>query len=317
MKSQYVKELKLGQLVKEKFLLTKKNVKEKKDGGYFTQIELSDRTGTIEGIAWNDASDELKNISTGNFVFVTGNVGEYNERLQVVVNSVFRVSDDEINPEDFLRVVDEDINTVMAEIKEAAGMVANPFLKELIAQFFNDQNFMKQFCTAPAAKKAHHAAIGGLAVHTRNVMKFAINIGKSFKFLNVDLLISGSLLHDIGKVDEYVYEKKIDHSTKGRMLGHIIIGYEILSKKISKIMDFPDELRLKLLHMIVSHHGELEYGSPIVPLFPEALVLHFIDNLDSKLEMMRETIQQKQGTNSDWSEYHQLLERVIYLGSES
>lgn len=314
MKSQYVKELKSGQVVKEHFLLTKKNVKEKKDGGYFTQIELSDCTGSIEGIAWDNASDELKNISTGNFVFITGNVGEYNERLQVVVNSASRISDEEVNPEDFLRVVDGDIDKFMADIKTGSEKIENPFLKKLLSQFFDDQDFMKQFRTAPAAKKAHHAAIGGLLVHTRNVMKFAISACRTFEFLNADLLITGSLLHDIGKVYEYIYQKKIDHSKKGRMFGHIIIGYEIISEKISKISNFPDELRLKLLHMILSHHGELEYGSPVVPLFPEALVLHFIDNLDSKLEMMQEVIRQNQGTNSDWSEYHQLLERVIYLG---
>lgn len=316
MKSQYVKELKIGQLVKEKFLLTKKNVKEKKDGGYFTQIELSDSTGTIEGIAWNSASDELKNISTGDFVFITGNVGEYNERLQVVVNSVSHISDEEINPEDFLRVVDEDIDKVVAEIRAASEKIENPFLKKLLTQFLDDQQFMKQFRMAPAAKKAHHAVIGGLAVHTRNVMRFAINACETFKFLNADLLIAGSLLHDIGKVYEYVYQKKIDHSTKGRLLGHIIIGYETIAEKISKILNFPDALRLKILHMVISHHGELAYGSPVVPLFPEALVLHFIDNLDSKLEMMQEVIRQHQGTDSDWSDYHQLLERVIYLGSD-
>jgi len=316
MKSQYVGELKVGQLVKEKFLLTKKNLKEKKDGGYFTQIELGDRTGTIEGVAWDNVSDELKNISTGNFVFITGNVGEYNERLQVVVNSISRISEDEVEAEDFLQVVEEDIEKVMVEIKEGIDRVQNPFLKKLLTQFFDDKSFMEKFRKAPAAKKAHHAGIGGLAVHTRNVMNLVMNACQTFDFLNVDLLIVGSLLHDIGKIYEYTYQKKIDHTTDGRMLGHIIIGYEVVSEKISKLTNFPDELRLKLLHMIVSHHGELEYGSPTLPLFQEALVLHFMDNLDSKLEMMRDAIRQNQGTDSNWTEYHPLLGRVIYLGTE-
>lgn len=316
MKSQYINELKSGQLVKEKFLLTKKILKEKKDGGFFTQIELSDRTGSIEGVAWENVSGELKNISSGDFVFITGNVGEYNEKLRIIVNSIALVSEDEIDAEDFLPVVDENVEEVLNEIREGLNKITNPNLKSLIEKFISDSEFIEKFKRAPAAKRAHHASIGGLAVHTRNVIKSGIKVCKIYPFLNMDLIIAGSFLHDIGKIYEYTYQKKIDHTTDGRMLGHIIIGYEIILKKISKITNFPDELRLKLLHMVVSHHGELEYGSPIPPLFPEALVLHFMDNLDSKLEMMREEIKKNKGTLTNWSEYHPLLERVIYLGTD-
>ncbi|MEO0185590.1 MAG: HD domain-containing protein [candidate division WOR-3 bacterium] len=316
MKSQYVNELKLGQLVKEKFLLTKKNLKEKKDGGFFTQIELSDRTGTIEGVAWDNVSNELKNIPAGEFVFVTGNVGEYNERLQVVVNSISKINDSEIEAEDFLPVVEEDVTKVIAEIEETIDKVQNPFLRELLAQFITDKSFMDKFRRAPAAKKIHHAGIGGLAVHTRNVMKLVSKACETFDFLNVDLLVAGSFLHDIGKIYEYTYEKKLDQTTAGRLIGHIIFGYEMVQDRISKIKDFPEQLRLKLLHLILSHHGELEYGSPTLPCFPEALLLHFMDNLDSKLEIMRDLIRQNQGSESEWSEFHKLLGRAIYLGTD-
>ncbi|MCX7994440.1 MAG: HD domain-containing protein [candidate division WOR-3 bacterium] len=316
MKSQYINELKSGQLVKEKFLLTKKILKEKKDGGFFTQIELSDRTGSIEGVAWDNVSDELKNISSGDFVFVTGTVTEYNEKPRIVVNSITRVSEEEIEAEDFLPVAEENIDDVVAEIIVLLNGITNPYLKDLIQHFLNDKEIIENFKRAPAAKKAHHAEIGGLAVHTRNVMKLGMKACEIFKFLNADLVVAGSFLHDIGKIYEYTYQKKIDHTKNGRMLGHIIIGYEMITEKISKIEKFPEELRLKLLHMVVSHHGELEYGSPILPLFPEALILHFLDNLDSKLEMMHEEIKKNKGTLADWSEYHPLLERVIYLGTE-
>ncbi len=316
MKSQYVAELKVGQLVKEKFLLNRKNLKEKKDGGYFTQVELSDRTGTIDGVAWDNVSDELKNISAGTYVFVTGTVGEYNERPQIVVNSISRLGDNDIEIEDFLCVVEEDINMVMAEIKEAVDRIQNTFLKELLNQLFNDATFVEKFRKTPAAKKAHQAAIGGLAVHTRNIMRLVMKVCSVFDTMDIDLLIAGSLLHDIGKIFEYSYQKRIDITTEGRMLGHIVMGYEFISQKISKIKNFPNELRLKLLHMIVSHHGELDYGSPILPMFPEALVLHFMDNLEAKLEMMYTAIKQNQSSDSEWTEYHQLLQRYIYLGTE-
>ncbi|MEO0162768.1 MAG: HD domain-containing protein [candidate division WOR-3 bacterium] len=316
MKSQYINELKSGQLVKEKFLLTKKILREKKDGGFFTQIELSDRTGSMEGVAWDNVSDELKNIASGDFVFVTGSVGEYNERLRIVVNSIAKISEEDVEAEDFLPVVEENVEEVFAEIKLMLEQITNPYLQNLIQQFLNDEQFITHFKKAPAAKRAHHAEIGGLAVHTRNVMKLGIKTCEIFKFLNHDLVIAGSFLHDIGKIYEYAYNKKIDHTKNGRMLGHIIIGYEMITEKIARIPKFPEELRLKLLHMVVSHHGELEYGSPILPVFPEALALHFLDNLDSKLEMMHEEIKKNKGTLAAWSEYHPLLERVIYLGTE-
>ncbi len=316
MKSQYVGELRIGQVVREKFLLTKKILKEKKDGGNFAQIELTDRTGTIEGIAWDNVSNELKNIATGNFVFLSGNVGEYNGRLQIVVNSISKISEDEVVPEDFLPIIEEDIDKALLEIKQGINRIQHHHLKKLLNQFFDDKEFMDKFSKAPAAKKNHHAGIGGLAVHTRNVMNLVIKSCETFNFLNTDLLIAGSLLHDIGKIYEYTYQIKLDQSTGGRLIGHIIFGYEMVKEKISRIPDFPEELSMKLLHLIISHHGEFEYGSPVLPSFPEALVLHFMDNLDAKLEIMRDLIRQSKGTENEWSEYHNLLGRAIYLGTD-
>lgn len=313
MKSQYIEELKPGQTVKEKFLLAKKTLKEKRDGGFYTTVELTDRTGTIEGIAWNSVSEDLQSLSVGDFVFVSGNVNEYNERLQIVVQGINRLFDNEIAPEDFLPQSDENIDEVMAEINEFISRVHNPFLKKVLELFFADETFIIQFRTAPAAKKAHHAYLGGLAVHTRNILRLLTSSQTVYKFVNLDLLISGGLLHDIGKIYEYTYQKKIDFSTRGKMLGHIIIGYELVKEKIDKIPQFPEDLKLKLLHMVLSHHGEFEWGSPKLPMFPEALVLHFIDNLDSKIEMMNDEMKKNRGREKEWSDYHPYLEREIYL----
>uniref|UniRef100_A0A7C4TEG1 HD domain-containing protein n=1 Tax=candidate division WOR-3 bacterium TaxID=2052148 RepID=A0A7C4TEG1_UNCW3 len=316
MKSQYVNELKIGQTVKEKFLLTRKNLKEKKDGGFYTQTEFADRTGAIEGIAWDDASEDLKELSIGDFVFIVGSVSEYNGRLQIVVSSIRKVAEDEIDPDDFLPRAEEDIGSVMEEIETYRKRIKNSYLKNLVELFFLDTTFLEKFCRAPAAKKAHHAYIGGLALHTRNILRLINGIQNSYNFLNFDLLLTAGFLHDIGKIYEYNYHKKIEYSTIGKMLGHIIIGYQMVSQKIDRISGFPEDLKLKILHMILSHHGELEWGSPIVPCFPEALVLHFIDNLDSKMEMMREASKQKRGEDKEWSDYHPLLEREIYLKEE-
>jgi 3'-5' exoribonuclease len=316
MKSQFVEELKAGQAVKEKFILSKKILKEKKDGGFFSLAEFSDRTGTIEGIAWDNASDEVQAIPTGEFVYVSGNVNEYNDRLQIVVQAINRLSDDEINSEDFLPGPDEDINAVMTEITEAVKHVQNPNLRKLLDLFFGDMFFISLFRQAPAAKRAHHAHLGGLAIHTRTVVKQVSLIQETYSFVNKDLLVTGALLHDVGKIHEYTYHKKIDISTRGRLVGHIVIGYDMVKEKIDKIPHFPEDLKLKVLHMILSHHGELEYGSPKLPSFPEAIILHFIDNLDSKVEMMNDAIRRNRGIEKEWSDYHPFLEREIYLKEE-
>ncbi len=316
MKNQYVHELEPGQIVAEKFILSKKIMKEKKDGGTYSMLEFADRSGSIEGIAWDSMSEDIKKVSVGDFVFVTGNVNEYNERLQIVVNSICQVPETEIDPVDFLPRTDEDIDKVMAEIFEYKAKVVNPYLKNLLENFFKNEDFVKNFRLAPAAKRAHHAYLGGLAVHTRNTLRLMNSMHPVYPFLNFDLLITSAILHDIGKIYEYSYKTKIDLSTRGKMLGHICISYEMVTTEIDKIPQFPEDLKIKLLHMIVSHHGEFEWGSPKLPAFPEALILHFIDNLDSKIDMMMNELKKNRGTEKEWSDYHPFLEREIYLREE-
>lgn len=316
MKSQYVDELKSGQIVKEKFLISKKILKEKRDGGSFAILEFTDRSGSIEGIAWDNAVESLNVLSVGDFVFIAGTVTEYNDRLQITVNSAERISEDEIDPKDFLRQSDEDIDKVMTEINKFRSGVSNSYLKNLLDSFFDDKVFAEKFRLAPAAKRAHHAYLGGLAVHTLHILKLMANIPSVYKSLDFDLLITAGILHDVGKIYEYTYTKKIDFSTRGKMLGHIIIGYEMVAEKIDRIPRFSQGLRAKLLHMIVSHHGEVEWGSPKQPMFLEALILHFIDNLDSKVEMMYEELRKNKGMGKEWSDYHPYLEREIYLREE-
>jgi 3'-5' exoribonuclease len=315
MKSQYVDELKAGQSVKEIFVLGKKIVKDKKDGGVYAILEFSDRTGTIDGISWD--GDSLGEVSAGDFVFVTGNVTEYSGRLQVVVNSISLVEDGEVDAADFLPTYSGDINSVMKALQEFRTSVRDKNLRQLLDSFFDDNEFMILFRLAPAAKRVHHAYLGGLAVHTLSVLRLLRSMQSVYEFLNVDLLITAGILHDIGKIEEYTYKKSINISDRGRLLGHIVIGSEMVAERLRQIPDFPKDLRLKVLHMILSHHGEKEWGSPKQPLFPEALVLHHADNLDSKIEMMRQIYSRHRGQNKQWSDYHPFLEREIYLGEES
>ncbi|MGB7055226.1 MAG: HD domain-containing protein [bacterium] len=315
MKSQYVNELRSGQTVKEKFVLTKKTVKDKRDGGYYAILEFSDRTGYIDGISWD--SNVLANISASDFVFITGNVAEYNGRLQVVINSINKVDDDDVDALDFLPRYAGDIEKVINDIREFKTRVKGPALRKLLDSFFDDHDFVKLLGLAPAAKKVHHAYLGGLAVHTLSVLRLLDSIMSAYNFLSADLLITAGILHDVGKIYEYTYKKRIDFSDRGRLLGHIVIGSEMVAARIGQIPDFPADLSLKILHMILSHHGEVEWGSPKPPLFPEALVLHFADNLDAKMEMMKQVVDKHRGGDKPWSNYHPYLEREIFLGYES
>jgi len=315
MKSQYVNELKAGQTVKEKFVLTKKILKDKKDGGLYAILEFSDRTGNIDGISWD--GDNLNNTSVGDFVFVAGNVTEYSGRLQIVVNAISLVDDDDVDAKDFLPRYDGDIDKVMKAILEFAAQVKNPDLRMLLDSFFEDKDFVELFSSAPAAKRVHHAYLGGLAVHTLSVLKLLQSMQSVLDFLNSDLLITGGILHDVGKIYEYAYKRSISISDRGRLLGHIVIGGEMVSERAGRLKGFPDDLKSRIMHMILSHHGEIEWGSPKQPLFPEALVLHYADNLDSKMEMMRQVYAKYRGQNKQWSDYHPFLEREIYLGDDS
>ena len=314
-KSQYVNELRSGQTVKEKFILNKKIIKDKRDGGFYALLEFSDRTGCIDGISWD--SDMLAEVSAGDFVFVTGSVAEYSGRLQVVINSISRVADDDIDALDFLPRYTGDIEAVVNDIRAFKARIKNKGLRTLLDSFFDDAEFVRMLGLAPAAKKVHHAYLGGLAVHTLSVLRLIDSILSVYSFLNADLLIAGGILHDVGKIYEYTYKKSIDVSDQGRLLGHIVIGSEMVAARIAGIKDFPVDLKSKLLHMILSHHGEVEWGSPKPPLFPEALVLHFIDNLDAKMEMMRGVIEKNRDGSRQWSDYHPYLEREVFLGNES
>lgn len=314
MKSTYVSELKAGQTVKDKFLLNKKSVRDKKDGGIYAILEFSDRTGSIDGICWD--ADGLESISAGDFIFVAGSVTEYNGKLQIVVNSMSAVADKDIDANDFLPRYGGDIGKVMEGIREFASRVKNADLRALLDAFLGDEDFVRAFSAAPAAKMVHHAYLGGLAVHTLGVLQLLQGMQAVLDFLDLDLLICGGILHDIGKIQEYTYKKCIDISGRGRLLGHILIGSEMVSERIRGLAEFPDELKSRVLHMILSHHGEKEWGSPKPPLFPEALVLHHADNLDSKVEMMRQVYARHRGQNRQWSDYHPFLERELYLGDD-
>jgi len=320
MKGQYVADIKIGDEIRETFLLNKKVIREKKGGGYFLTLEVNDRTGTLEGVIWDNAEAINRSVKTGDFVFITGMVNEYNGHAQIVVQNMNVVAETKIDPADFLPTTEHDVEAMYGELAGLGTRLKNPNLAALYAAFFplvpatsDEKEFVQTFKRAPAAMKVHHARIGGLLEHTLTTVRIAQALGPVYPQVDQELLVVGSALHDIGKTREYIVKNRILTSDAGKLVGHLTIGYDMARDRIRKIKGFPEELAGRLLHMILSHHGEFEWGAPVKPKFLEALILHFIDNLDSKVEMILETLRRETDPETAWSEYHPFLEREIYL----
>lgn len=314
MKFQFVKDLEPGVIVNDVFYVEQKKERDTREGDRYVIFVLKDKTGTISGYLWENP-EKTRHIREGNFVWVRGTVDEYAGRIRIVISEILRY-EESTSPEDFLPSTKHDVEKMYEELKKYIATVKNPHLRNLLEKIFEDENIREKFKKAPSGKKAHHAYLGGLLEHTLSLLRLAQGFKAQYEEINEDLLITGIILHDIGKIEEYQYEKVIDFSVKGKLLGHIILGYEMVREKIKEIEGFPEELAYLVYHMILSHHGELEFGSPTVPLILEAEILHHLDNLDAKVAMFREAGETVKEKEAVWSDYHPLLRRKIYLGRD-
>jgi 3'-5' exoribonuclease len=311
MKRQFVKDLKTGLLVNDVFLCGRRDVRERRDGVPFLTFEFRDKTGSINAIMWDKVEDALNYCAPGSFCRVQGRVGDYQGKPQLTVSLVFPVEQSEISRADFLAVSCYDPQELLTELQGYVGAVKEPSLRRLLDSFFGDKGFVASFTGAPAAQQVHHACVGGLLEHTVFMCRVARTIPDVYAEVNRDLLMTGIILHDVGKTREYVYETHIDHSLDGRLVGHIVTGYEMVQERIAAIKDFPVETGRMLLHIILSHHGQMEFGSPKTPKFVEALIVHFLDNLDARIAMFRDAV--AKNPNVKWTDFHQYLETNIYI----
>lgn len=319
MKKQFINTIKAGDTIDDIFVLSKKTLSYKKDGNSFLNITVSDKSGRINGVIWDNVDQIASGMTAGDFVHIKGTVSEYNEMLQLRIKTITLVSSDSINPLDFIPATGLNIDDMYIRLLKTTASIETGYLKELLEAFWDDEDFVHKFKTAPAAKKMHHAYLGGLLEHTLSMTILANKIVKHYKDyykgIDGDLLLTGAVLHDIGKTIEFDYKFSIDYSVKGRLLNHIVIGIEMLDEKLKKITDFPEEQAILLKHMIVSHHGIREFGSPEPPKTIEAVLLYYIDEIDSKVNCIREFIA-TEDSNETWTSYHKLLERHFYIGKK-
>lgn len=313
MKSTFIKDIRAGDLVDDIFVLSEKTMAQKRDGNNFLNITVSDKTGNIKGVIWDRVDDISAGIASGDFVQVQGTVSEYKGILQLVVKKMASIPADSVNPSDFLPATRRDIDKMFLRLLKITASMEAEHLKKLFEAFFNDTDFVRKFKNAPAAKKMHHAYIGGLLEHTLSMALLADRIVEHYSGVDRDLLLAGAILHDIGKIREFNYKYSIDYSDEGRLLSHIVIGIMMLDEKLEEVEDFPQDQAVLLRHMIVSHHGTREFGSPEPPKTIEAVLLNYIDEIDSKVNGIRDFMT-TEDPNESWTSYHRLLGRHFYRG---
>jgi 3'-5' exoribonuclease len=312
-KSVYIKDIKPGEKINESFLVTEKNLAFSQKGMPYLNVRLKDKTGEVDGKIWENAIEWDKAFSKGDVIKAQGGAVSFRSTVQLSITGVRKVDDSAVDLAEYLPAAKGDIDVMFADLMVFVDQIKTPCLRELLHLFFDDGEVAKLFKKAPAAKSFHHVYIGGLLEHTLSVIRLLDQVTKHYQGINRDLVISGGILHDIGKIYEYTYDRMFDYSDEGRLIGHIVIGLEMLDARIAAVQGFPEQLAMELRHLILSHHGTQEFGSPKRPKTPEALVVHFMDDFDAKVNAFQEFIQSSDD-DSHWTPFHRLFERFIYKG---
>jgi 3'-5' exoribonuclease len=311
LKSPYVSELAPNQEITAIFLVQFKEVRQKRTGEPYLILNLIDKTGGLDAKMWDNAAPVVDTFERDDFIRVRGLVQIFQNRPQLTVHRLKRVEDHEVDLADFLPASKRDPAEMFRELAGIVGAIGNPYLRALLAAFFADDEIARLYRTAPAAKAVHHAYIGGLIEHVLSMAQLARMTAAHYSNIDLDLLLAGVILHDVGKIRELCYDRTFGYTTEGQLLGHIYIAMRMLSEKIRAVPGFPPKLRMLLEHMILSHHGALEFGSPKVPLFAEALLLHLIDNMDSKMETLRHGLDGDDRVEGEWTGYISPLDRSL------
>jgi len=300
-----------NKIITSTFVVVAKQIKPKKTGEPYLALTLGDRSGQLEAKMWDNVDDVLDAFDQDDFLKVKGLINKYKLRFQLTIHKLRKLVDSEIDYSDYLPKTTKNIDELWHALTNFVSTFQNPHLKALVQAFMADPEISAAYRNAPAAKTLHHAYIGGLLDHVVSLFRSCDLICKNYPQINRDLLLTGAFLHDIGKIHELTYNRSFSYTTKGQLLGHMIIELEMLPAKLAGIPDFPDELKTLVEHLIISHHGQYDFGSPKLPMFPEALMLHYLDDLDSKMEAMRAHFERESTLDGPWTSYNASLGRPL------
>ncbi len=319
MTRQFVQQLADGDSVEEIYLVVDKQVRANRNGNTYLQLDLRDRGGSINARLWNAPDSLVHTFETGDFLHVKGKVQLFQGALQMILSQLDRVETEKVELADFLPHTEHDIGKLYERLCSLLRKLDDPHLRALAECFLMDRDLMADFCKAPAGVRNHHAYLGGLLEHVVALMESADRIAPLYPELNRNLLMMGIFLHDIGKVRELSYDRAFTYTDEGQLIGHLVLGVEMLDEQVRRVPDltgepFPTELLLRLKHLIVSHHGALEFGSPTLPMTPEAIALHHLDNLDAKIHSFTRDIREDRGPSA-WTPYSQATQRRLFKGS--
>ena len=322
MSRRFVNELADGESINQVFLASEKQLRTNRNGNLYLQVRISDRSGSLTAMLWNAQQRHLDSFENGDFVTVRGTSQVYNGTMQVLAKEVEKADSSGVEESDFVTFSLEKLETLLARLGEILRGLDNVHLRNLAECFLVDEEFMAALQQAPAGVKNHHAFRGGLLDHTLSLMETALLVAPRYTNLDKDLLVFGAFLHDLGKSRELTYSPDLGYSDQGQLIGHMVQGVVMLEEMIqqtNKQSDdvFPVELADQLRHMIVSHHGTQEFGSPKVPMTLEAVALHYLDSLDAKLHSFQQLIDEDVNTASPWTVYHPSIGRKIYKGESA
>jgi 3'-5' exoribonuclease len=299
-----------NQVITSSFVVASKQAKPKKSGELYLSLTLADRTGQIDAKMWDNVTEHISLFDRDDFVKVRGLINKFNGRFQLTVHKLRFLEETEIDFDDYLPRTNKNIDELWQALAEFVGNFRDPHLKALLHAFMADPQIERAYKNAPAAKTLHHAYVGGLLDHVVSLFRLCELASRNYPtMIDRDLLMTGAFLHDIGKIHELSFARTFAYTTRGQLLGHMIIELEMLHEKVMCVSGFPPEYKTLLEHLIISHHGRYEFGSPKMPMFPEALMLHYLDDLDSKMESMRAHFERE--PESEWTSYNASLERPL------
>jgi len=319
MSRRYVNQLGHKEPVDEVFIASGKQLRPNRNGNLYLQVDLSDRSGTIAARMWNANESVYKSFANGDYVRVEGTAQLFQGAMQVIATGLTRVDPDEVNEDEFTQLASVEVDKLVGRINAILRGMSDPHLRNLAECFLLDDTFMGRFTRAPAGVKHHHAYHGGLIEHVVALMEVVLRICPCYPRINRDLLLMGAFIHDIGKVEELTYDRELAYSDEGQLIGHVVIAVRMLNEKVREAQRLageviPEETVLRLKHMLVSHHGQYEFGSPRLPMTLEAVALYLLDNLDAKINAFDQLMREDPNVESPWTHYHANLGRKLFKG---